>query len=80
MNQKRGMVFEETQRPGTPMYTVKACECPTPMFVCASGRGDRQPVVAVSVWEWVSVIWNCVHQAACTEYTLPLCARRLACD
>jgi len=24
MNQKRGMVFEEAQRPGTPMYTVKA--------------------------------------------------------
>ena len=24
MNQKRGMVIEEMQRPGTPMYTVKA--------------------------------------------------------
>lgn len=24
MNQKRGMVFEEAQRPGTPMYNVKA--------------------------------------------------------
>ena len=24
LNQKRGMVFEEMQRPGTPMYTVKA--------------------------------------------------------
>lgn len=23
MNQKRGMVIEEMQRPGTPMYTVK---------------------------------------------------------
>lgn len=24
LNQKRGMVFEEMQRPGTPMYNVKA--------------------------------------------------------
>jgi translation elongation factor EF-G len=24
LNQKRGMVFEEMQRPGTPMYNIKA--------------------------------------------------------
>lgn len=59
LNQKRGMVFEEMQRPGTPMYNIKAYLPVIESFgftsvLRAATSGQAFPQCVFDHWEMMS--------------------------